>query len=324
MAGQLWAVNSLGGYMYSLNLSKELRTAVQPACKFRQLCDAHDAAMQGKHKGDVFHWNVYSNLSDDGSVGKDGLKETETMPEDNFTITQGSLEIKEFGRSVPYSGKLDDMSEQPVKEIIRKVLKDHAVKSLDRAAHAEFAKAPLRAVGTAAGTVTFTDNGTASVDNNAPMDKEHVKAIVDYMKERNIPQFGSGDYFCVGWPTTFRTFKNNLETIHQYVETGLAKIMNGEIGRYEGVRFIEQTNVPKTTGSTANAAWTNGKSNWAVFMGEDTVAEAIAVPEEIRGKIPTDYGRSKGVAWYGELGYGLVHTTDNPVEGRIVVWDSAH
>ena len=29
----------------------------------------------------------------------------------------------------------------------------------------------------------------------------------------------------------------------------------------------------------------------------DTVAEAIAVPEEIRGKIPSDYGRSKGVAW---------------------------
>jgi len=30
---------------------------------------------------------------------------------------------------------------------------------------------------------------------------------------------------------------------------------------------------------------------------EDTVAEAIAVPEEIRGKIPTNYGLSRGVAW---------------------------
>ena len=30
---------------------------------------------------------------------------------------------------------------------------------------------------------------------------------------------------------------------------------------------------------------------------EDTVAEAIAIPEEMRGKIPTDFGRSKGVAW---------------------------
>lgn len=35
MAGQLWATNSLGGYFYSQNLSKELRQAVQPTVKFR-------------------------------------------------------------------------------------------------------------------------------------------------------------------------------------------------------------------------------------------------------------------------------------------------
>ena len=33
MSGQVWAVNSLGGYMYSLNLSKHLRHAVQPTVK---------------------------------------------------------------------------------------------------------------------------------------------------------------------------------------------------------------------------------------------------------------------------------------------------
>jgi hypothetical protein len=30
---------------------------------------------------------------------------------------------------------------------------------------------------------------------------------------------------------------------------------------------------------------------------EDTVTEGIVIPEEIRGKLPGDYGRSKGVAW---------------------------
>lgn len=35
MSGQVWATNSLGGYMYSDNLSKELRMAVQPLVKFR-------------------------------------------------------------------------------------------------------------------------------------------------------------------------------------------------------------------------------------------------------------------------------------------------
>lgn len=36
MAGQqVWGTNTLGGYMYSLNLSKVLRNAVQPMVKFR-------------------------------------------------------------------------------------------------------------------------------------------------------------------------------------------------------------------------------------------------------------------------------------------------
>ena len=326
MAGQIWAVNSEGGYAYSDNLSRELRTHVQPAVKFRQLCDAKDAAQQGLGKGQTFHWNVYSDIQDDGDIAKDGLSETEVMPEDNFTITQGTLTINEYGRAVPYTGKLDDLSEQPIKEIIRKVLKNHTVKTLDKACFAEFDNCALRVVassGTDTSAVTLTTNGTATATNNIALGKEHVKSIVDTMKERDIPAFGSGDYFAIARPTTLRTFKNNLETIHQYVETGLGLIMNGEVGKYEGTRFIEQTNIAADGGSTAAAAWTNSKSNWCFFMGEDTVAEAIAIQEEMRGKIPSDFGRSRGVAWYALLGFGLVHTTANPSQGRIVLWDSA-
>jgi hypothetical protein len=50
--GQLWVTDSVGGYMASDRLSKTLRMAVQPLCKFRQFCDVKDAATQGKGKGD--------------------------------------------------------------------------------------------------------------------------------------------------------------------------------------------------------------------------------------------------------------------------------
>ena len=49
----LWSINTEGGYAYSDNLSRKLRTAMQPSMKFRQLCDARDAG--GKGKGDTFH-----------------------------------------------------------------------------------------------------------------------------------------------------------------------------------------------------------------------------------------------------------------------------
>ena len=313
MAGQVWLTNSLGGYMWSPNLSKVLRFSLQPLCKFRQFADIKDAAVQGKGKGDTFHWNVYSDVATQGAA----LLETNTMAETNFTITQGTMTITEYGNSVPFNSKLDDLSEHPVKEVIQKVLKNDAKKAFDIAAHAEFNKTPLRVIptgGTDAAAVTLFTNGTVTGINNVAMTNDHVKAIVDIMKERNIPPYEADDYFGMAHPSTLRTFKNNLEAIHKYVQEGFQMIMNGEIGRYESTRFIEQTNIAK-------ASWSNGKSNWAFFFGADTVAEGIAVPEEMRGKIPTDFGRSRGIAWYYLGGFGLVQTQAS--QGRIVKWDSA-
>ena len=321
MAGQVWSVNTSGGYMYALNLSRELRMAVQPVVKFRQFCDIKDAAHQGLHRGDTFHWNVFSDVATQGTT----LTETSTIPETSFTISQGTMTITEAGNSVPWTGKLDDLSEQPIREIIRKVLKNDAKKAFDTLAAAQFNAAALRVVptaGTSTTALTLTTNGTATLTNDLALGKEQVKLIVDTMKERNIPAYTGDDYYALAWPSTYRTLKNDLEGIHQYVQEGFQMIMNGEIGRYEGVRFVEQTHVAKGTGmGTAGVAWTNDKSDWAIFFGEDTVAEAIAVPEEMRGKIPGDFGRDRGIAWYYLGGFGITHT--QAAQTRIVIWDSA-
>jgi N4-gp56 family major capsid protein len=321
MSGQVWAVSSLGGFLYSRQLSNVLRMVVQPLVKFRQFADVHDISQQGKKKGDTFTWDIISNVATAGGV----LTETNTMPETNFTITQGTLTITEAGNSVPYSGKLDNLSKFPVEDIIKKAMKNDTVKAIDRLAWAQFNLCQLRASSTdttTAGAVGFTTNGTASGTNSAAYSNAHAKTIVDYMKEANIPAYIADDYYAIAWPTTLRTFKNNLETIHQYSDTGFNLIMNGEIGRYENCRYIEQTNIVKgvSTDGINGTAWANGKSDWIFFFGNDTVAEAIAVPEEMRGKIPTDYGRSKGIAWYYLGGFGIVHTLAN--DNRILKWDA--
>ena len=324
MAGQVWAVNSLGGFMYSRQLSNVLRMAVQPLVKFRQFCDVRDASQQGKKKGDIFTWDVFSDVATAGGV----LSETNTMPESNFTIIQGTLTVTELGNSVPYSGKLDNLSKFPVMELIQKVLKNDAVKTFDRQAWNQFNQTLLRVIpvgGTDTAAITLYTNGTVTGTNSIAYNNGHAKSIVDLMKERNIPAYLGDDYYSLAWPTTLRSFKNNLETIHQYSDTGFKLIMNGEIGRYENVRYVEQTNIAKGTGTDGitQTAWVNGKSDWIFFFGNDTVAEAITVPEEIRGKIPTDYGRSKGVAWYYLGGFGIVHaSTSAPGNARIVKWDS--
>ncbi len=318
--------------MYADELSDVLRCAVQPLVKFRQFCDAKDATDKGLHKGELYHWNIYSDITTQGGT----LVETSTMPESNFTITQGTLTMNEFGNSVPYSGKLDDLSRHPVEEVINKVLKNDARKAFDIQSYTQFDATPLRIVVAASGTstsaVTLTTDGTATGTNSLAMGSAHVKTVSDLMKERNIPPYLNDDYFAISHPSTFRAFKNDLESVFQNVPEGFQIILNGEMGRYEGIRFIEQTFIPKggaadsttfapATGTADPWDTNSAASSWAFFFGEDTVAEAMAIPEEIRGKIPTDFGRSRGIAWYYLGGFGIVHT--NAVESRILKWDSA-
>jgi len=317
MAGQVWSTNSLGGFMFSVNLSRKLRTALQPMVRFRQFCDAKEAF--GLGIGDTFHWNIYSDVATAGGA----LVENQLMPETNFTITQASAVITEYGNSVPFTKKLDDLSEQPVTEIIHRVLKNDARKVLDLAAYNQFVQTPIRVTGngstTAGGTgITVVTNGTVTATASSFLSSAQVKLIADRMAEDNVPAFDGVNYIAIFRPSAIRGLKNNLEAINQYTPEGWHVIMNGEKGRYEGIRFVEQTNVP--VGTNAGGS-TLANTDRGFFFGSDTVAEVFAIPEEIRGKIPTDYGRSRGIAWYAELAFGIAHTE---VPGaRIYCWDSA-
>lgn len=314
MSGQVWGVSSLGGYMYSNQLSDVLRNVAQPLERFRQFCDAKDASMGGKGKGALFTWNVYSNVASAGTT----LTETSTIGKSTYVIAQGTLTMAEYGNSVDYSGMLDDLSFHPVKEIVTKVLKNDAASVLDGAAYTEFNKCPYVYTPTGTATYDMLATGTATATaTSQTLNKWHVRNIQVQMKERNIPGYFGDDYGCIARPATFQNLRTELETVHSYTPEGFGMIRNGEIGRFEGVRFFEQTNQALTKASVGGEAF---------FFGEDTVAEAIAVPLEVRGKIPTDFGRDKGIAWYYLGGFALIHnTTINTAmtnDGRIVKWTS--
>ena len=146
-------------------------------------------------------------------------------------------------------------------------MKNDAKKTFDNKAYDQFNATPLVVApvgGTSATDIVLDITGTAPAANDAPLSKAHVRAIVNLMKERNIDAFDGDDYYAVAHPSTFEPFAQELEAVHQYVETGATLIRNGEKGRYNSVRFIEQTHIAKE-------AWASGKSAQAHFFGADTV-----------------------------------------------------
>jgi N4-gp56 family major capsid protein len=317
--------------MYSDQLSDLLRTELQPACKFRQFCNVDESAVEkGLHTGDKHRWNVYDDLAAQGRR----LDELQPMPQTSGSVSQSELTITELGNSVPYTGKLTALAKHDVVRIVEKQLKNDARKAFDIEAFLQFRATKLRAAptgGTSTTSITLTENAATATTNNVALGTGHVKAIGDEMRERNIPGYnGTDDYVSISHPSTFRPFKNELETLHQYTGEGFAMILNGEVGRYDATRFVEQNFIPKGGANDSTTfdpytqtadAWNNAKSSWAFFFGDDTVNEAIVIPEEIRAKLPGDFGRSQGIAWYYLGGFGIVH--DRASQSRIVMWDSA-
>lgn len=92
---------------------------------------------------------------------------------------------------------LDNLSKHPVQEIINKVLKNDCKKALDQQAFNQFNTTLMRVgaygtgtVGTDTTAIVLSTNGTMTVTNSVNLHKNHIKSIVDAMKERNVPYSG--------------------------------------------------------------------------------------------------------------------------------------
>lgn len=305
---------------------------VEATAKFRQFADIRDAFGKVTRAGQTFTWDTIPMMN----RGNRALTETNTIPQGQHTVLQGTLTMSERGFSVPYTEMLESMSQFNVRQPIMKVLKYDAQCDLDCLVHQQFNATPLRVAATAAADgVTLTTNSTATLTNSVALSTTNFKSIVDTMKGRNIPAYEHGDYYAIARPLGLRGMKNTLETLSQYTESGMTRIMNGEIGRsYERVRIVEQTTIPAggaadsttfdpftDTADAWNTASPSGAGDWMFIFGEDTVCEAIHTPLQIRAKVADDYGRSKGIAWYSLVGYGIAHT--NVTQARILKWDSA-
>ena len=82
MAGQIFAVSTLGGFYASFNLSKELRMGVQATSKWRQFCDVEDAWGKVSRSGQTFTWDTVPMMT----RASRALSETNTIGQGNHTI----------------------------------------------------------------------------------------------------------------------------------------------------------------------------------------------------------------------------------------------
>lgn len=332
--GQNWTFDADGGYFANPSLSRELRHAAQPMTKMLQFVSPIPPMDgMGKGVGDTIDFDKVSNVA----VAGKQLSEDEPMPETKITIRKDSMTVTEWGNSVPYTGKLEALSQWDPSNPIQKALLNDQVKTFD-AEIAKYFKAasvyyiPMGTAGSPTGIfvagstgVPTTDLTTSTHDAERNAQLFDVKGIRDYLFETLLVDPWDGtNYICVGSTRFMRGIKNDTEfiDIQKYAEPSV--LLRGEIGMTQGVRFVEVNNV---AAFNRHGDDTDSDSlpdcGEAVFFGADAVAMGTVIAPELRAESPADFGRSKKLGWYGLLGFGTPWRFHNDSEARMV-WVTSH
>jgi N4-gp56 family major capsid protein len=245
------------------------------------------------------------------------LPERELMPEDTFTLSTATIPVKEMGRAVPYTSLADELSTYSLESPIQEALRDQMHAVLDTSAANAMKVTPVKYTPTgttATPTSLISTTGTPGAQASRNFMAYDAGEIRDYMYDTLLtPGWTSDEYIGIFRSLALRGIKNdpNWEVWHQYADPD-AKY-NSEIGKFEGIRFIE-TNHARALGKVGPG----GILGEGVVFGKEAIAMAEAMTPELRAKIPEDYGRKKGIAWYGIVGFGSVWGSANAGECRVV------
>ncbi len=277
---------SQGSYLANAELSKSMREQANGMYVFRQFVEIKDGL--GANAGDEVDFTKQLNIDVAGGT----LVETDVMPSNSIKFVKDSITVTEYGNGVNYTQKIETLSQWSQKDRYSKGLTEDQKNVIDGNIASKFKEAEFKLVCTSTAANVATTNGvaTATAANN-PSDK-NIRSAVSYMKNARIPKLGT-HYVGIFSVSALEGVYDYLQAIAQYAEPSYR--FSDEVGRYYSVRFIEDNMQLDSTAGTS--AFGEG-----IMFGTEAVAEAVALPEELRYE-ETDVGRSKKLAWYAILGW---------------------
>lgn len=312
MANFTWAFNAPSGTYKNHKLSEKLFEASVENSIFMD--HVQPASGYGRSSGETVTLTRVRNVTEPASAD---LDESMRIPEDEFSLSVRSITVKELGRAIPFSSLSGDLSKYDLDNPIQRKLRDQMKLVLDTKAATAFKQASVKYVPTGtSGTPTnnIAVNGTPGAQASRNMQMFDVEQIRDYLFDNLYAEPGQNDdYVGIFRTLGLRGIKSDAAWNDWHKYTDPQAKFNGEVGRIEGVRFIE-TNHARALGKI-------GASNVlgeGVVFGADAVALAEAMAPELRAAIPTDFGRQKAIAWYGILELAIIWDTGNAGEAKVV------
>jgi N4-gp56 family major capsid protein len=239
------------------------------------------------------------------------LNEVTDVTPTALSDSQVTVTLNEYGNAVVTTAKLRGTAFLDVDSAAANIIGYNAGDSIDQVVR-EVLAGGTNVVYATGGSTTPTSRESVSTDDILSADD--VRKVTAQLRAANVATF-DGSYLGYIHPDVSYDFRSATDaaawrTPANYVNP--EGIYNGEIGKFESVRFIETPRAKKFENASNGTSTTGSIDVYAThIMGRQALAKAYsvqdgngAVPKIVRGNVTDILMRLQPLGWYWLGGYG--------------------
>jgi N4-gp56 family major capsid protein len=280
--------------------------ALRPEMYFDQFADVQ--ATNATNPGASVKFTLFADLA----AATTPLGEAEDVTPVSMSDSQVTVTLEEYGNATVTTAKLRASAFLPVDPVAAQAVGYNAGLSIDT-----IARNALQA-GT---NVIYASGGTDTASARIDMDTDDtitakdIRKAVAQLRGANVPTIG-GNYVGFIHPDVSYDLRGITDASgwrDAYKYTNAMPIYNGEIGMFEGVRFMESPRAPLFTNAyNGSGAAGTGDSYGTLIMGQQALAKAVSMGGEYGSQPTVVYGtvtdllqRFRPVGWKHFVGYAV-------------------
>jgi N4-gp56 family major capsid protein len=280
--------------------------ALRPEMYFDQFADVQ--ATNATNPGASVKFTVFADLA----AATTALGEAEDVTPVAMSDSQVTVTLNEYGNATVTTAKLRATSFLPVDPVAAQAVGYNAGLSIDTIAR-NVLEAGDNVIYATGGAVDPSSRTTVNADDT--LSANDVRRVVAQLRGANVPTI-NGSYVGFIHPDVSYDFRSATDaaawrTPANYVNP--EGIYNGEIGMFEGVRFMESPRAPKFTDASNNSGSSGTIDVYGtLIMGRQALAKGISLGGEYGSQPTIVYGtvtdllkRFRPVGWKHFVGYGV-------------------
>lgn len=280
--------------------------ALRPELYYDQFADVR--ATNATNPGATVTFTKFADLS----PATTPLGEGEDVTPVALSDSQVSVTLNEYGNASVTTAKVRATSLLPVDPVAANVVGYNAGISIDTICR-NTVQAGDNVIYATGGAVDPTSRTTINSDDT--LAANDVRRVVAQLRGANVPTF-DGKYIGFMHPDVSYDFRSATDAAawrDSYKYTDASGLLNGEVGEFEGVRFIESPRAPLFANASDNSGSTGTIDVYGTLvMGRQALAKGVSLggeygeqPTIVYGTVTDILQRFRPVGWKHFVGYGI-------------------